>query len=624
MLPSLFAAAAASDSAAAAGSAFLEVARHPSGLITLLVFAGAIVLFVGGWLAPEVTGLLAAALLVTFKVLKPDEAVRGFGSPALITLMGLFAVSAGLFRSGGLDRLRALIGSEAVRSPQRMITLLVTVVAPISGFIPNTPIVATLLPVIEGWCHRRGVSPSKVLLPLSFATVLGGTISLLGTSTNLLASDVSRQLGYGSFELFSFTAIGIPVWLLGSLYLLWASDRLLPDRGLDDGDLLNSLTREGYLTEVQVPEGSELAGQSLHNSRLQRRYDVDVLELQRGNELFSAPLADRVLQVGDRLVLRCNRETLLRLQQESTVLLSPPAEQEECLEEMGHPEITTMRTVEVLLPNGSTITGSSVRDLRFRQRYNATLLAVRRGNQVLRELLGQVVLQSGDVLLLQAPLDAIRGMQANNDLVLLDELEKDMPTTNRKWVAMLVAALVILLPLFKVVNLMAAVLLGVVIMVATGCLRPGELQRSVRWDVILLLGSLSCFSEAMQKTGLAEALATDLLHSLQGWPAYAVLLVVFVLAQLFTEALSNGTTVVLLMPIATALATGLGLPPMAFIFAITFAASQSFLTPIGYQTNLMVFGPGRYRFLDMTRYGAPLTLGLALVVPFLICRHFGL
>jgi len=624
MFPSLLAAAAAGDPAAAAGSAFLEVARHPSGLITLLVFAGAIVLFVGGWLAPEVTGLLAAALLVTFKVLKPDEAVQGFGSPALITLMGLFAVSAGLFRSGGLDRLRALIGSEAVRSPQRMITLLVTVVAPISGFIPNTPIVATLLPVIEGWCHRRGVSPSKVLLPLSFATVLGGTISLLGTSTNLLASDVSRQLGYGSFELFSFTAIGIPVWLLGSLYLLWASDRLLPDRGLDDGDLLNSLTREGYLTEVQVPEGSELAGQSLHNSRLQRRYDVDVLELQRGNELFSAPLADRVLQVGDRLVLRCNRETLLRLQQESTVLLSPPAEQEECLEEMGHPEITTMRTVEVLLPNGSTITGSSVRDLRFRQRYNATLLAVRRGNQVLRELLGQVVLQSGDVLLLQAPLDAIRGMQANNDLVLLDELEKDMPTTNRKWVAVLVAALVILLPLFKVLNLMAAVLLGVVIMVATGCLRPGELQRSVRWDVILLLGSLSCFSEAMQKTGLAEALATDLLHSLQGWPAYAVLLVVFVLAQLFTEALSNGTTVVLLMPIATALATGLGLPPMAFIFAITFAASQSFLTPIGYQTNLMVFGPGRYRFLDMTRYGAPLTLGLALVVPFLICRHFGL
>jgi di/tricarboxylate transporter len=191
-------------------------------------------------------------------------------------------------------------------------------------------------------------------------------------------------------------------------------------------------------------------------------------------------------------------------------------------------------------------------------------------------------------------------------------------------VAVSVAALVILLPMLKLLPLLAAVLLAVVIMVATGCLRPGELQRAIRWDVILLLGSLSCFSVAMQKTGLAEALATDLLHSLQGWPAYAVLLVVFVLAQMFTEALSNGTTVVLLMPIATEIAKGLALPPMAFIYAILFAASQSFLTPIGYQTNLMVFGPGRYRFLDMTRYGAPLTLGLAVIVPWLICRHFGL
>ncbi|MCP9929613.1 SLC13 family permease [Cyanobium sp. AMD-g] len=604
--------------------AFFTVAATPEGLITLAVFVGAMVLFVTGWLAPEVTGLLAAALLVSFQVLKPDEAVQGFGSPALITLMGLFAVSAGLFRSGGLDRLRALIGSDAVRSPKRMIALMVGVVAPISGFIPNTPIVATLLPVIEGWCHRRGVSPSKVLLPLSFATVLGGTISLLGTSTNLLASDVSRQLGFGSLELFSFTAIGIPVWLLGGLYMLVVSDRLLPDRGQGDEDLLGGLARDGYLTDVLIPEQSELIGQSLHNSRLQRRFDVDVLELHRGQDSFTAPLADLPLQAGDRLLLRCNRDNLLRLQQEHTVTLAPIGEQEEDLRELAGETTSPQRVVEVLLPNGSTLAGASVRDMRFRQRYNATLLAVRRGNQVLRELLGRVVLQAGDVLLLQAPVDAIRGMQANNDLVLLDELEKDLPTTDRKFIAMGIAALMILLPMLKILPLMASVLLAMVAMVATGCLRSGELLRSVRWDVILLLGSLSCFSVAMQKTGLAEALATDLLHSLKDWPAYGVLLVVFVLGQLFTEALSNGTTVVLLIPIATELAKGLAMPPMAFIFAITFAASQSFLTPIGYQTNLMVFGPGRYRFLDMARYGAPLSIGLALVVPWLICRHFGL
>lgn len=599
-----------------AATGFLAAASTPDGAITLAVFAVAIVLFVTGWLAPEVTGLLAAALLVAFKVLKPDEAVQGFGAPALITLMGLFALAAGLFRSGGVDRLRALIGSDAIRSPRRMIALLVAVVGPVSGFIPNTPIVATLLPVLENWCQRRGISPSRVMLPMSFAVVLGGTLTLLGTSTNLLASDVSRQLGFGSIDLFDFTAIGIPIWLLGGLYLVAVSDRLLPDRGLVGDDLLADLTSGGYFTDVLIPEGSELVGQSIHRSRLQRRFDVDVLELHRGDQSFTAPLADLPLQAGDRLLLRCQRHDLLRLQQERTVSLAPMDEQPAT--------DPTQRLVEVLLPSGSSIAGSSVRELRFRQRYNATLLAVRRGRQVLRDLLGKVVLQAGDVLLLQAPIDALRGLQDSSDLVLLDELEKDLPTTNRKGIALAVAALVIVLPMVKIINLMAAVLLGVVVMVATGCLRPGELQRAIRWDVILLLGSLSCFSVAMQSTGLAKGLALDLLHSLQGWPAYGVLVVVFLLAQLFTETLSNGATVVLLTPIATELAQGLGLPPLAFIYAILFAASQSFLTPIGYQCNLMVMGPGRYRFLDMTRYGAPLTLGLTLLAPWLICRHFGL
>ena len=604
-------------------SAFLEVAAHPDAAITLGVFAGSIALFVGGWLPPEVTGLLAAALLVVFKVLKPDEAAQGFGSPALITLMGLFAVSAGLFRSGGVDRLRSLIASDAIRSPRRLIMLMVGVVAPISGFIPNTPIVATLLPVLENWCQRRRISPSRVMLPMSFAVVIGGTISLLGTSTNLLASEVSKKLGFGAIDLFDFTAIGIPLWLLGGLYLICASDRLLPDRGLSSNDLLSDLTNCGYFTDVLIPEGSELIGKSLHNSRLQRRFDVDVLELHRGDQSFTAPFADLQLLAGDRLLLRCQRQDLLRLQQEQTVTLAPISDSEADIAELNSVK-STQRLVEVLLPGGSSLDGSSVRDLRFRQRYNATLLAVRRGRQVLRDLLGKVVLQAGDVLLLQAPIDAIRGLQDSSDLVLLDELEKDLPTTNRKWVAVMLASLVVLLPMFKLMNVMAAVLLSVVAMVATGCLRPGELQRSIRWDVILLLGSLSCFSVAMQNTGLATAMAKDLLQSLHGWSAYGVLVVVFLLAQVFTETLSNGATVVLLTPIATELAKGLNLPPLAFIYAILFAASQSFLTPIGYQCNLMVMGPGRYRFLDMTRYGAPLTFGLTLVVPWLICRHFSL
>ena len=598
---------------------FLAALLQPGALTTLLVLAGAIVLFVTGWLAPEITGLLAAALLIVGGVLKPSEAVEGFGSPALITLMGLFALSAGLLRSGGLDRLRALIGSDAVRSPKRMIAVMVAAVAPVSAFVPNTPIVASLLPVVEGWCQRRGISPSKVLLPLSFATVLGGTMTLLGSSVNLLASEVSSKLGYGAFGLFDFTPIGIGVWLVGSLVMVLLADRFLPDRGRNDDDLLADLSSSGYLTEVKIPAGSELIGQSLHGSRLQRRFDVDVLELHRASERFLPPLADRTLMLGDRLLLRCSREDLLRLQQEHTVILAPMPEEQILPDQQNN-----QRLVEVLLPSGSTLAGDCLRDLRFRQRYNVTVLALRRGNAVLRERLGRAALREGDVLLLQGPKDAIRGLQANNDLVVLEQLEKDLPTVSRKRVALLIAALVLLLPSLEIIPLVAAVLLGTVAMVATGCLRPGDLQRAIRLDVILLLGSLGSFSVALEKTGLAAALAEGLLAGLHDWPVYAALLVVFLFTTLLTEVMSNAATVAMVIPIAGQLAQGLDQPPMAFIYAVLFGASQSFLSPVGYQTNLMVFGPGRYRFLDIARYGFPLTIAMTVTVPWLICRWFGL
>ena len=600
-------------------SDLLNSLMQPGALITLLVLAGSIVLFISGWLAPEVTGLLAAALLIVCGVLKPSEALEGFGSPALITLMGLFALSAGLFRSGGLDRLRALIGSDAVRSPKRMIAVMVAAVAPVSAFVPNTPIVASLLPVVEGWCQRRGISPSKVLLPLSFATVLGGTMTLLGSSVNLLASEVSSKLGYGAFGLFSFTPIGIGVWLVGGAVMVLLADRFLPDRGSDDDNLIADLSNSGYLTEVEIPKGSELIDKSLHGSRLQRRFDVDVLELHRGSERFLPPLADRTLMLGDRLLLRCSREDLLRLQQDHTVVLAPTPD-----EPIRPDQQNKQRMVEVLLPSGSSLAGDCLRDLRFRQRYNATVLALRRGNAVLRERLGQAQLREGDVLLLQGPQDAIRGLQANNDLVILEQLEKDLPTVSRKGVALLIGALVILLPAFEIIPLVAAVLLGTVAMVATGCLRAGELQRAIRLDVILLLGALARFSVALEKTGLAAALAKALLVGLQSWPVYAALLVVFLFTTLLTEVMSNAATVAMVIPIAGQLAQGLDQPPMAFIFTVLFGASQSFLSPVGYQTNLMVFGPGRYRFLDIARYGFPLTIVMTLLVPFLVCRWFGI
>lgn len=603
--------------------------QHPQALITLAVLLLAVVLFVTGWLAPELTGLLSVALLVSSGVLTPEQGLAGFGSPALISLMGLFAVSAALFRSGALDRLRELIASERIRSSRRMVALLTLVVAPISAVVPNTPIVASLLPVLESWCRRRRIAPSRVLLPLSFATVLGGTLTLLGSSVNLLASDISRQLGLGPLELFSMTAIGLPVWLAGSVFMLLAPSGLLPSRGEDDNQLTTSPSQSGYTTEVTIPSNSSLVGQTLRHSRLQRRFDADVLELQRGAERLLPPLADRRLEAGDRLLLRVTRDDLLRLQQDHTIQLADaqrPPGNPMAFSDLEATLFSTevdggQRTVEVLLPAGSTLAGASLRELRFRQRHNATVLALRRGQQTVQERLGQAVLREGDVLLLQAPLDAIRGLQASNDLLVLDQLENDLPTVRRKPLAIGIAVLMLLIPTLTPIPLVAAVLLAVVAMVITGCLRPGEVQRSIRLDVILLLGSLSSFSVAMQTSGLADGLAADLERLLQPWPAYAALAAMFLVTTLITNVMSNAASVALLVPVATQLAQPLGLPPQSLLMLVLFGASQSFLTPMGYQTNLMVFGPGRYHFLDVPRYGAGLTVIMTLLVPALILRQ---
>ncbi|AAP99143.1 MULTISPECIES: SLC13 family permease [Prochlorococcus] len=599
----------------------IVVLDNPQALITLGVLFIAVLLFISGWLAPELTGLLSVALLMATGVLEPQKALAGFGSPALITLMGLFAVSAALFKSGALDRLRELIAFESIKTPRRLIGVLGFVVAPISGIVPNTPVVASLLPVIEAWCVKRNISPSRVLLPLSFATLLGGTLTLLGSSVNLLVSDISAQLGYGPLELFSFTAIGIPIWFIGTIYLLLAPQSLLPDRGREKSDFGSRPDQTGYFTEVTIPIDSELVGQSLRNSRLQRRFDVDVLELQRGKERLLPPLADRTIEPGDRLLLRVTRSDLLRLQQEHTIQLAK-RNLNDSINPFERFVVEGQKTVEVLLPAGSTLAGASLRELRFRQRHNATVLALRRGQQTVQERLGQAILHEGDVLLLQAPIDSIRGLQASNDLLVLDQLENDLPTVKSKPIAIAIAIAMILLPSLTNLPLVASVLIAVIAMVVGGCIRPAEVQRSIRLDVILLLGSLSSFSVAMQTTGLADAFAGSLQYFLEGLPRYIALLVIFLSTTIFTQFISNAASVALLAPVAVQLAPSLNLPPTALLMTVLFGASQSFLTPMGYQTTLMVFGPGRYRFLDVTRYGAGLTLLMTIVVPVLILWQY--
>ena len=514
---------------------FYFFSNNYDALITVLVIFLSIILFIKNSIAPELNGLLCVSIFIATGVLSPQKALAGFGSPSLITLMGLFAVSSALFKSGALDRVRELIASHRVRSSKRLITLLAFLIAPISGIVPNTPVVASLLPLVEGWCQKRGVSPSKVLLPLSFATLLGGTITLLGSSVNLLVSDISEQLGYGSLELFSFTAIGIPVWLIGTMYMILVSDILLPDRGIKN-ELTNNVNLNIYFTEVTIPPYSGLVGQSLRDSRLQRRFDVDVLELQRSGKTILPPLADRKIEPGDRLLIRVTRSDLLRLEQENAILLAEKVSPIENGKISSSEEGT--KTFEALLPSGSTLAGASLRELRFRQRHNATVLALRRGQQTVQERLGQSILRAGDVLLLQAPLDSIRGLQASNDLLILDQVDDDLPVLRKKPIAIAIAIAMIILPSISEIPLVGSVLLSVIAMVAFGCLRPAEIQRSIRLDVILLLGSLSSFSVAIQTTGLADLIAFNLNFLLDGLSLYLALFVIFLITVILTQFIS--------------------------------------------------------------------------------------
>ncbi len=588
-------------------------------LITVLVLFLSLILFIRNTIAPELTGLLCVGIFIVTGVLTPEKALSGFGSPSLITLMGLFAVSSALFKSGALDRVRELISSENIQTPRKLILLITFLIAPISGIVPNTPVVASLLPLIEGWCERRNISPSKVLLPLSFATLLGGTITLLGSSVNLLVSDISQQLGYGSLELFSLTSIGIPVWLIGTTYMILVSDVLLPDRGRNK-DFIKNDNMNIYFTEVTIPSSSELVGQSVRNSRLQRRFDVDVLELQRNGKVILPPLADRKFEPEDRLIVRVTRSDLLRLQQEHTILLAENKRSIDGTNLLSTEEGT--KTFEALLPSGSTLAGASLRELRFRQRHNATVLALRRGQQTVQERLGQAVLRAGDVLLLQAPLDSIRGLQASNDLLILDQFEDDLPFLIKKPIAIAIAIGMVLLPSLTNIPLVGSVLFALIAMVAFGCLRPAEIQRSIRLDIILLLGSLSSFSVAMQVTGLADLIAINLDFVLSGMPLYFALIVIFVATVILTQFISNAASVALILPVAIQFSSVLGISPNALIMLVLFGASQSFLTPMGYQTNLMVYGPGRYRFFDIAKYGAGLTLIMSLTVPALIILNY--
>ncbi|TRU69963.1 MAG: SLC13 family permease [Microcystis viridis Mv_BB_P_19951000_S69] len=593
-------------------------------ILTLTVLVVALVAFVAEWLPVDLTALCVAIVLILLGLVTPEEGIAGFSNSATVTVMAMFVLSAGITRTGVIQVIRDRLLVWGGKNTHQQVFVLGALVGPISAFINNTAVVAIFLPIVEDWCKKQKISPSKLLIPLSYATVLAGMITVVGTSTNILASGISAKLGYGEFSLFQFTALGVVTFLAGLIYLTIFAPKLLPDRKSSTGEFLDDdYGSKVYLSEVIISPRSNLIGQTLSESGLQRKFDFDVLELIRNKVHLSQPLADKVLNAGDILIVHSSREELLKIKDERGLEIFADVKFHK-----GDVEsvITTgeEKLAEVLILSNSRLIGTTLKDLKFRQRYNATVLAIRRGSELLQGRLGKIPLKFGDLLLVQGPKQSFVGLQTTRELLVLEEKEIESLRQDKGMIALIITLSVIIIAAFDIQPILVTSLVGVVLMVITGCLKPGEVYGSIRWDIIFLLAGLIPLGTAMDNSGTTKWLADNLVAIGGHLSGFWILVFFYLITSVLTEILSNNAAVVLMIPVAVEVAKTLDLNPLAFMYAVTFAASNSYLTPIGYQTNTMVYAPGGYKFLDFTRLGAPLNLILTILTPVLIVVFYGL
>lgn len=592
--------------------------------LTLAIIVLALVSFIAEWLPVDLTALAVAILLMVLGLVTPEEGISGFGNSATITVMAMFILSAGISRTGVIQQVRNFLMSWGGKLLPQQIFVLGMIVGPITAFINNTAVVAVFLPIVEDWCKKQGISPSKMLIPLSYSTIMGGMLTVIGTSTNVLASGLSKQLGYGEFGLFQFTGLGVVIFVLGMTYLALVAPRLLPARRASSDDFISGdYALKEYVSEVVITPGSSLVGQTLRSTGIQRKFDVDILEIIRNGSHFAQPLADKPLMAGDILLVRGGKDDLLNIREEKGLEILPDVQfgQESIETELSSGEESI---AEVLILSNSRLSGSTLKEIRFRQRYNATVLAIRRGQELIRERLGKVPLRFGDLLLVQGPRESFVGLQTTRELLVLEQRDVETLRQDKAGIAIAIILGAVTLAAFNIMPIMVSALAGVVLMIITGCLKPGEIYGAVRWDIIFLLAGLIPLGIAMDKSGTTRWLADQLLAWGGDLSGYWILTFFFIATSLLTEIISNNASVVLMIPVAVEVAKTLELNPLAFMFAVTFAASNSYMTPIGYQTNTMVYGAGGYKFLDFVRVGAPLNIMMAIVTPLMIVWIYGL
>ena len=587
-------------------------------LILLLVF-----LFI--W-EPMPISLLAVLVPISLTIfgdlskMSVEDALSGFGNSATITVMAMFVFSAGIQRSGAVQLLGDKISNLTGKNPRRQIALISALTGSTSGIVNNTPVVAALIPMVRELGRKTKVSPSKLLIPLSYTAMLGGTVTLIGTSTNLLASQVSdRMLGH-PFSMFEFTGLGIIVLLIGISYLLTVGYKLIPARLEIEEDLTDEYEMSGYLTEVLIGEDCSFVGKSFDEIADDKKLDYDIIRIIRNGKQFMEPLNAKTVRAGDHLIIRAREETLLELIKSKGMKTLPEmVVDDQSIEQPLEGETL----IEVVVPAHSFLVNKTLDEINFLERYDCNVLALRRGEELTHQKMRDYRFQPGDLILLLATEKTYERLSKNNNFIIDHEYDPNLFDKSKMLISAAVLAFFILTVSLNILPVAIAALSGAFMMVLSGVINKNDFFSSIDWEVYFLLSGLIPMGMAIEKSGTASYIAAKILNLSDILPVIVIAMIVYLATSVMANVVGNNASALLMLPIAVGTAQQLAVNPFSFVLITTFAASAAFASPVGYQTNLMVYSSGGFKFKDFIIVGAPLQILLAVVVPLLVRMIWG-